>query len=246
MSQPTASTPPPHAAASARIRREAKTQLDTTVVGIELTLISIIQGLALGVLAASSVQPILQLQWESWPYILTGLLVILIFWSRSLIHTLSFIGWPLEFGHTFLYFGATLIEAAALSQVTDPRAWFALNALYAAAVWVLYGWDLRVVKRQSADFGTPAERALLDDILRDQRINITVMMPAAVAFQGLCAWLVHAHPQAMLQGRWHLLLIGATLLFSLNYLYGGVRLLQRRQQWILERNVRERIEAADA
>jgi len=49
-----------------RRRREAKSQLDTTVVGIELTLISIIQGLALGVLVAGAVQPLVQLQWETW------------------------------------------------------------------------------------------------------------------------------------------------------------------------------------
>jgi ABC-type arginine transport system permease subunit len=35
-----------------RRHREAKSQFDTTVVGIELTVISIIQGLALGVLVA--------------------------------------------------------------------------------------------------------------------------------------------------------------------------------------------------
>ena len=226
-----------------RRRREAKTQLDTTVVGIELTLISIIQGLALGILVAGAVQPMVLLDWQVWPYVLTGLLVILIFWSRSLIHTLSFIGWPLEFGHTFIYFGATLIEAAALSQVGNPERWFALNALYAAAVWGLYGWDLRLVRRQAADFSTPAERALLADIIQDQRLNIRLMMPSAVAFQGLSWWLVHAYPQTMLQGRWHLLLIGLTLLFSVNYLYGGVRLLQRRQDWILARAAQERAEA---
>lgn len=223
-------------------RLDAKIQLDATVVGIELTLISIIQGLALAVLAGAAVQPLLQLQWETWPYIATGLLVILIFWSRSLIHTLSFIGWPLEFGHTFGYFGATLIEAAALTQVADPQAWFALNALYALAVWGLYAWDLRVVRRQSADFTTAAERALFADILRDQRLNIAVLMPLAVAFQGLSWWLVHAFPQAMLQGRGHLGLIGLTLLFSLHYLHGGVRILRRRRGWILERHARERSE----
>lgn len=225
------------------LRRAAKTELDRTVVGIELTLISIIQGLALGVLAASAVHPLVKLQWEVWPYVVTGLLVILIFWSRSLIHTLSFIGWPLEFGHTFLYFGATLIEAAALSQVSHPEAWFALNTLYAAAVWGLYAWDLRVVRHHAHDFGTPGEHALLDDIVRDQRINIVFMMPLAVAFQGLAWWLVHAYPQTLLQGRWHLLLIGLTLLFSLNYLYSGVRVLRRRQNWILERAAQERTES---
>ena len=54
--------------------------------------------------------------------------------------------------------------------------------------------------------------ALLDDIVRDQRLNIAVMMPLAVAFQGLSWWLVHAYPQAMLEEGWHLLLIGLTLL----------------------------------
>jgi hypothetical protein len=216
-----------------RRHREAKRQLDGIVVGIELTLISIIQGLALGVLAAAAVQPMLQLQWEVWPYVLTGRRVILIFWSRSLIHTLSFIGWPLEFGHTFIYFGTTLIEAAALGQVGNPEHWFALNATYAAAVWALYAWDLRLVRHHSADFGSAAEKALYDDIVRDQRLNIRVMMPMAVAFQGLSWWLVHWYPRAMLQHRWHLLLIGLTLVFSLNYLHGGVRLLRRREHWIL-------------
>lgn len=225
-----------------RRRREARSQLDTTVVGIELTLISIIQGLALGVLVSGAVQPLVQLQWEVWPYLVTGLLVILIFWSRSLIHTLSFIGWPLEFGHTFIYFGATLIEAAALSQVGNPERWFALNALYAAAVWGLYAWDLRLVRRTAGDLRTNEERSLYDDIIRDQRLNIAVMMPLAVAFQGLSWWLVHAYPRALLHDGWHLLLIGLTLLFSVNYLHGGVRLLRHRQDWILARAAQGREE----
>ncbi|MGO4552397.1 hypothetical protein AB4059_15020 [Lysobacter sp. 2RAF19] len=223
-------------------RREAKTELDKTVVGIELTLISIIQGLALAVLATAAVPALLQLQYTTWPYIATGLLVILIFWSRSLIHTLSFIGWPLEFGHTFGYFGATLIEAAALTQVADPRAWFALNACYAAAVWGLYAWDLRVVRRQAQDFATEEERLLFEDIVRDQRANIFVLMPAAVAFQGCAWWLVHRFPDAMLRGHWHLLLIGLTICFSLHYLHEGVRLLRRRRDWILARQAQERRE----
>ena len=225
------------------LRREAKTQLDTTVVGIELTLISIIQGLALAVLAGAAVQPMVRLEWETWPYVFTGLLVILIFWSRSLIHTLSFIGWPLEFSHTFGYFGATLIEAAALTQVSDPRAWFALNACYALAVWGLYAWDLRIVRRQAHDFATPEERLLHEDIVRDQRDNIVLLMPLAVVFQGVSWWLVHRYPQAMLGDRWHLVLIGLTILFSLHYLHGGVRLLRRRRDWILARQAQERAEA---
>ena len=224
-------------------RQAAKTQLDHTVVGIELTLISIIQGLALGVLAANSVQPLVEWQWQAWPYIATGLVAILIFWSRSLVHTLSFIGWPLEFGHTFLYFGATLIEAVALSQVAHPERWFALNALYAVAVWGLYAYDLKVVRRHAGDFRTRGEQALLADIIRDQQANIRVLMPATVALQGGAWWLVHAYPAPMLERHWHLAPIGLSLLLSLQYLYDGVRILRRRRDWIVERNAQERAES---
>jgi len=230
-----------HVVASAR--SSAKSTLDATVINIELTLISIIQGLALGVLAAASVGPLVDLQWQAWPYIATGLLVVLIFWSRALVHTLSFIGWPLEFGHTFVYFGATLVEAVALSQVGNPERWYALNTAYALAVWGLYAYDLRVVRRHAGDFSTPDEQALLDDIVNDQRINIHFMMPAAVAFQGLAWWLVHTYPNTFLDGGWHLLLAGMTLLFSINYLLGGVRLLQRRQRWIVSRHAQELLES---
>ena len=168
-----------------QLERAARDRLDQAVVNIELTLISIIQGLALAVLAGAAVQPILRLQWQAWPYIFAGLLVVLIFWSRALVHTLSFIRWPLEFGHTFAYFGATLVEAVALTQVAQPAHWFALNALYALAVWGLYAWDLRVVLRDARPAAGEAERALHEDIVRDQRLNIRFMMPAAVAFQAL-------------------------------------------------------------
>jgi hypothetical protein len=229
---------------SMRQRRAAKIQLDQTVIGIELTLISIVQGLALGVLAAASAAPLLERDWQAWPYIACGLLVILIFWSRSLIHTLSFIGWPLEFGHTFLYFAATLIEAVALGQVADPQRWFALNALYAATVWGLYLYDLRVVRRHAADFSSDAERALFADIVRDQLLNIRMLMPLAILFQGVAWWLIRAYPQALLHDRWHLLLIGLAVLFSLGYLHGGMRLLRRRQDWIVDRAAQQRGEDA--
>ena len=163
--------------------------------------------------------------------------------ASSAREALSFIGWPLEFGHTFVYFGATLLEAVALTQVGDPQGWFALNALYAVAVWGLYGYDLRIVRRHADDFGTADERALLDDIVSDQRINIRFMMPAAIAFQGLAWWLVRTYPAIFIDRGWHLLLIGLTLLFSVNYLLGGVRLLQRRQAWIVSRNAQERLES---
>src|SRR5687768_2111205 len=88
----------------------AQTQLDGLVVNIELTLISIIQGVALSFLAEHTREVLINFQFSFWPYAVTGLLTILLFWSRSLIHTLTVIRWPLELGHNFMYIACTLVE----------------------------------------------------------------------------------------------------------------------------------------
>ena len=90
------------------------------MVNIELTLVSIIQGVALSVLTESSRAPIGDLRFDQWPYVANGLLVILLFWSRSITHTLTLIRWPLEFAHNFLYITCTLIEAITFTDLTDP------------------------------------------------------------------------------------------------------------------------------
>ena len=124
------------------------------------------------------------------------------------MHTLSFIGWPLEFGHDFAYFGATLIEAVA-PQVAEPARTGSRSTRCRARGC---GACTPGTCAWCCDARAPAsdENAPRDDILRDQRRNIRFMMPAAVAFQALSWWLVLRFPQAMLERGGHLLLIGLT------------------------------------
>ena len=81
---------------------ESRSELDAMIAHIELTLVSIIQGVALTVLIEASREPIAKLDWKMWPYVLSGLIIILVFWSRVVLHILTVIRWPLEFGHNFL------------------------------------------------------------------------------------------------------------------------------------------------
>jgi len=80
---------------------ESRRELDSTVVNIELTLVSIIQGVALFFLMDNARAVMSARHWENFLYVTAGLCVIFIFWSRSIIHTLTLIKWPLEFGHNF-------------------------------------------------------------------------------------------------------------------------------------------------
>ncbi|HEV7904144.1 MAG TPA: hypothetical protein VGO96_09900, partial [Pyrinomonadaceae bacterium] len=62
-------------------------ELDLLVVNIELTLVSIVQGVALSFLAEASYTVIAARRYLFWPYVISGLFIIMLFWSRSLIHT---------------------------------------------------------------------------------------------------------------------------------------------------------------
>ena len=59
------------------------------IVEIELTLVSIIQGVALTFLIENGRHVIAIQQAEFWPYLAAGLLVILVFWSRSVLDRVS-------------------------------------------------------------------------------------------------------------------------------------------------------------
>jgi hypothetical protein len=123
-------------------RRE---ELDAVVVNIELTLVSIIQGVALFFLTDNARTLISMRHSSTFLYIVAGLCVIFIFWSRSVIHTLALIRWPLEFGHNFFYIACALGEAILFSRLDNPLGWFQLSAAYATVVWLLFIYDMRLI-----------------------------------------------------------------------------------------------------
>lgn len=92
-----------------------KERLDQFVLDIEFLLISVVQGVALGALAAGAIEPLATMDYQYFPYIVAGFLLILTFWSQAIVHSLSFINWPLDLGHNFLYFLASLVEVLAFS-----------------------------------------------------------------------------------------------------------------------------------
>jgi len=198
-------------------------RLDSVALNIELTLISIIQGVALYFLVESSRSLIVDRDYAAWPYIATGLLMILIFWSRSLLHSLTLVRWPLEFGRNFLYVTCTLIEAIVFTQVKRPEAWFCLNAAYAIVVWILFVWDLASIARRKREAPVGEARDLYLEIEREQRRNIVLLMPMTFAFNLGAAAAIRFRPDFFLAQGWDLALIGFQFIAALVYLIQGVR-----------------------
>src|SRR5437870_8001388 len=130
---------------------DRRRELDSVVVNIELTLVSIIQGVALFFLTDNARTLISMRHSSAFLYIVAGLCVIFIFWSRSVIHTLALIRWPLEFGHNFFYIACALGEAILFSRLDNPLAWFQLSAAFAAVIWLLFIYDMRLIHARAAE-----------------------------------------------------------------------------------------------
>jgi hypothetical protein len=198
---------------------EGRQELDSVVINIELTLVSIIQGVALFFLTDNA-RGLLSTQHASASlYVAAGLCVIFIFWSRSVIHTLTLIRWPLEFGHNFFYIACALGEAILFSRLDNPVAWFQLSAAYAGIVWLLFVYDMRLIRARIAESRDDSERALYARARADQLLNICLLAPLLIALNLVSAFAIWRWPNLFIARACHVWLISIQLLSFIGYLF---------------------------
>jgi hypothetical protein len=197
----------------------SRQELDSTVVNIELTLTSIIQGVALFFLTDNARALMSARNWDALLYVAAGLCVIFIFWSRSIIHTLTLIRWPLEFGHNFFYIACALGEAILFSRLDRPLAWFQLSAGYAGVVWLLFIYDMRLIHARIAESSNAADQALYGRAKADQLLNIWALVPLLFLLNLACAFAISSRPDFFIARAGHVWLIGAQLVSFIGYLF---------------------------
>lgn len=208
--------------------------MDSMVVEIELTLISIIQGVALTFLIERAREVAFLQGAIFWPYIISGLLVIFVFWSRSVLHIITVIRWPLEFGHNFLYITCALIEAILFTHLTNPVEWFGFGALFGAVGWTLFAYDLRLIRAREVDSAGPASNQLISIVKRDQWLNIALLVPAVSILNLLCFLAIRLWPGLFLGRQYHVgLAIGQVVGFGA-YLYYVIHHLRRLAPLVLQ------------
>ena len=209
------------------------------VVEIELTLCSIIQGVALYFLVENARAVLSMGQASAWPYVATGLVIILLFWSRSLIHTLTLIRWPLEFVHNFFYIACALVEALAFTNLNDPFIWFVLTACYAVVVWLLFVYDMRIVALRGRDSAGPVGSRLYAMVGADQLLNIKLFIPLIFLSNVASAIAIYLRPDFFLGHGGHYILVAVQGLGLLGYLIYVIRayiklaplIAQTREEW---------------
>ena len=214
-----------------------RSDLDALVVNLELTLISIIQGVALSFLVEGLRDVLVPLRWESVPYGLAGLCIILLWWTRGVLHTLTVIAWPIDFAHNFLYVASALAESLMFTQLASPAHWYGFGILFSGLLWWLFAADLRLIRERIAEHRHPVYRELLGIILREQKRQIAIAMPAATAFYAASTLAIGAAPGFFLDRGGHvwiaLVQLGAAsayVVYVLRYFRRIAGLLLRSRQ----------------
>ena len=166
-------------------------ELSNMVISAELTLISIIQGAALYFLVNTSYEAIVNWQYQHWPFIASGLLVIFIVWSRTLMHIFTVIEWPLEFGHNFLYIVITLFESVMFTQLASAPKWFAVGTAFWTVCLATFAFDMQMYKRLNNEKRSRNFVKLVEVTGQEQLLNIRVFMPLTILFYGVVTWILN-------------------------------------------------------
>ena len=207
-------------------------RLDNLVINIELTLTSIIQGVALSFLCANAAEPLIRLRLDQLIYFLNALLLIFLFWSRSIGHTLTVIRWPLDFSHNFFYFSAALVESVAFTHIADPGNWFGLLALFSVIVWLLFVVDTRLITRARRRSGELSPEVLAR-LNQDQQRNIRWIVPLLFCFHAGAAVMILWLPDLFIKGQLHLIFGILQFCGLIGYLIYLLRFLARIAAMIL-------------
>lgn len=210
-----------------------KARLDQLVLDIEFLIISVVQGVALAALSTTAASVFADAKFEYVPYVVSGFLFILIFWSGAIIHAVSFINWPLDIAHNFLYFLASLVEVIAFSQITNPKNWFLTVLAFFLVAAALYFYDLRLIKKRAKDFEESREkRKLFKHIIERHLFEMKVLLPVGIFFNLISLGLILISPNLFLTKHWHVLLSTVQAIFSLILLINFVKGFTKRTELI--------------
>lgn len=210
-----------------------KEKLDQFTLDIEFLLISAVQGVALGALGTAAAVPLANFDFQYWPYILSGFLLILTFWSQAIIHSLSFIKWPLDLAHNFLYFLMGLVEFLAFTQLQDPLRWFIFQLVFVIVASILYFVDYKLIKDGKKHFNdNPEEKALYKHILDEQTSEMKSLIPSGLIFNSLSVFLIWKYPEFFIAQGYHVIIVGIQVLLTIYIITVSIKSFRVRSRLI--------------
>lgn len=180
-------------------------QLDSLVETIEFTLISVIQGVALYFFIDNTKDLLLGQQYEYFIYIATGFLLLCMFWSLALFHIISFISWPIDFTHLFLYFLVVIFEVLLFESISQPTQWFLWNGFFFTAGGLLYWADYKLLRSKKTRFEhSERSQEFYGKLLSQQKLGLYFLVPAGIIMSGVAWYLLTSYPTFFIEQKWHM------------------------------------------
>jgi hypothetical protein len=150
-------------------------ELESLATSVELTLASVLQGIALAMLVPKIVELITSGAVAKLPYIPASLLLLFIVWVMFIGHAISYITWPFDPLHNLLYFLIVSSEAVLLFFLDQPVQWFLSLIGFALLVGFSCWYNQGLLRRTAARFVSAAARRLFAHILDEQRVGLQFM-----------------------------------------------------------------------
>jgi hypothetical protein len=216
--------------------KSTRGQLDALVVSVELTLVSIIQGVALSFLAESSRIPLgdplrpvaVRCQWVDVNFDI----LVAIGGARVHVDSLA-IGVCAQLS----LYRCTLIEAITFTDLSDPLRWYAFNTVFAILAWLVFGVDLRrIVRQRQSEAAGPAEQELYGVIVRDHHINILLLMPGMTLLNLTAIGGIYFWPEVLVRGGGHVVFATIQTIAFLGYLIYVLRFFAAMAPIVLRAN----------
>jgi hypothetical protein len=94
-----------------------------------------------------------------------------------------------------------------------------LSTAYAAFVWLLFIYDVRLIRARLREAAKEPERSLYQRTMEDQSLNIRMLVPLLFFFNLGCALAINHWPDFFIDRAGNVWLIAAQLLSFLIYLF---------------------------
>jgi len=212
------------------------TKLDEIAVNVELVLISLIEGVALVTLAEQIAIAFQEPDWYRYiPYMLAGLAILLVFWTQSIMHAISFIRWPIRVEHMFLYFLSALVQIIAYTNILHIGTWFLWWAFFSLVAMMMYFIDLSILRDSYPAFAKfKSGTEFLAAIERRHLFEMKYLVPSALAFN--LVWVITVLLFPNFFQNIFIYLIPGTLqaIFSIYALYDCTKNFRERSAMIAE------------
>jgi hypothetical protein len=150
-------------------------ELESLATSVELTLASVLQGIALAILVPKIVDLITSGALAKLPYIPASLLLLFMVWVTFIGHALSFVTWPFDPLHNMLYFLIVTSEAVLLFFLDQPAQWFLSLFGFGLVLGFSFWYNQRLLERNARHYTSAAARRLYAHIMGEQRAGLRFM-----------------------------------------------------------------------